>query len=532
MRKLTATLFFLLPLLLSAQTYPWEFGGGVYVTAYQGDLHASEFNFGQYSPRAAGALHLRRNVSNSFIVRFNALFGELAGDDKNFDEPEWRQTRGISFTSPLTEFTALGELYPFGMFRHMTDGERRRVAPYLMLGVGAVYTNPTVDWNDQNGNSEIDPADAQYDKSVKLDKFNITMPFGVGLRFALNTHATLGLEGAMRPTFSDYIDGVSRVGNPDESDWYFCGGLTFSYAFGKRQQPAAMAVVNAPKADRDLDGIPDANDMCPDIAGSATYKGCPDTDNDGVIDLRDKCPDLAGNPALDGCPDSDSDGIADKDDKCPTTPGDEALDGCPDSDRDGVADKDDACPTEKGSATAKGCPDRDSDGVPDKDDACPDISGLPALKGCLDADGDGIYDNEDRCPDIPGVVAAKGCPEVKTEDMEKLKSAVKLVQFKTGEAKLLPQSYAILDEVAELMRKYPAYNLSISGHTDNSGNTKSNQSLSEDRALTCYLYLMRKDVALSRMSHAGYGETRPVADNTTAAGRAQNRRVEFDLYVK
>ena len=85
MRKLTATLFFLLPLLLSAQTYPWEIGGGVYITAYQGDLHASEFNFGQYSPRVAGALHLRRNVSNSFIVRLNAMFGELAGDGKKFE---------------------------------------------------------------------------------------------------------------------------------------------------------------------------------------------------------------------------------------------------------------------------------------------------------------------------------------------------------------------------------------------------------------------------------------------------------------
>lgn len=531
MRKLTATLFFILPLLLSAQSYPWEFGGGVYITAYQGDLHASEVNFGQYSPSAAGALHVRRNVSNSVVVRLNALFGQLAGDDNNFDEPEWRQTRGISFTSPLLEFTALGELYPFGMFRQQEDGKRRIAAPYLMFGVGTVYTNPTVDWNDENGNSEIDPADAQYDKSQKLNKFNITIPFGAGLRFALNKKMTLGLEGAMRPTFSDYIDGVSQVGNPDETDWYFAGGITFSYAFGKQPQPVA-AVAKPAKADRDLDGVADANDFCPDIAGLANLNGCPDADGDGVIDLRDKCPDLAGSLALDGCPDADNDGVTDKDDKCPTTPGDPTLNGCPDTDRDGIADQDDACPTEKGVTTAKGCPDKDNDGVPDKDDACPEFKGLPAFKGCLDTDGDGIYDNEDRCPDIAGVRAAKGCPEIKTEDKEKLKSAVKLVQFKTGEAKLLSQSYAVLDEVAELMRKYPAYHLSIGGHTDNSGNDKLNQSLSEQRANTCYLYLIRKDVSPSRMTHAGFGESNPVADNGTSAGRAQNRRVEFDLYVQ
>jgi outer membrane protein OmpA-like peptidoglycan-associated protein len=293
-----------------------------------------------------------------------------------------------------------------------------------------------------------------------------------------------------------------------------------------------MAVTNKPKADRDLDGVPDANDFCPDIAGLATQNGCPDADGDGVIDLRDKCPEQHGSTALDGCPDGDNDSVVDKDDKCPTTPGDPLLNGCPDGDRDGVADRDDDCPTEKGVATARGCPDRDNDGVPDKDDACPEISGLPAFKGCLDTDGDGIYDNEDRCPEVAGIIAAKGCPEIKTEDKEKLKNAVKLVQFKTGGAKLLSQSYAVLDEVAYLMQKYPAYNLSISGHTDNSGNDKLNQSLSEQRAYTCYLYLMRKDVSLSRMSHAGFGESNPVTDNSTAAGRAQNRRVEFDLYVK
>ncbi|MBV6440760.1 MAG: OmpA family protein [Haliscomenobacteraceae bacterium CHB4] len=532
MRKLTVTLFILLPMLLSAQTYPWEVGGGVYLTAYQGDLHASEFNIGRYNPRQAVALHVRRNVSNVFIVRFNALVGQLAGDDSSFDEPAWRKIRDISFKSPLLEFTALGELYPFGIFRFMTDGERRQIAPYLMLGIGTGYTDPKVTWNDEDGNGEIDPVAAQFDKSMKTNRFNIVMPFGAGIRFALNTRSTFGLEAAMRPTFSDYVDGVSKVGNPSESDWYFTAGLTYSYAFGKRQQAVAVAETKTPKADRDKDGIPDIADMCPDKAGPPKQSGCPDTDSDGVIDLKDKCPDLPGDAATGGCPDSDKDGVTDADDACPTKAGEPELKGCPDSDKDGVADHEDACPMEKGSVTAKGCPDADKDGVTDKEDACPEKKGLSANKGCPDTDGDGVFDHEDRCPEIAGVAAAKGCPEIKAEDKATLERAVKQVQFKTGEDKFLPQSYPTLDEVAALMNKYPGYSLTISGHTDNLGGAETNQSLSERRAYACYLYLMRKDVALSRMSYAGYGESRPIATNSTAAGRAQNRRVEFELYVK
>ncbi|GAB4494828.1 MAG: hypothetical protein OHK0019_22220 [Saprospiraceae bacterium] len=534
MRKLTVTLFFLLPVLLSAQTYPWEIGGGAYITSYQGDLNTPQINLGRYNIRAAGALHLRRNVSNTIVIRLNALMGQLAGDDSTFDEPEWRKRRDISFTSPVFEFTALGEVYPFGVFRFLTDGERRRIAPFLMFGVGTAYTSPTVEWNDQNGNSEIDPVAAQFDKAAKTDRFNIVMPFGAGVRFALNTRATIGIEAALRPTFSDYVDGVSRVGNPNKSDWFFNGGLTFSYAFGKRLAPNAFAekIKPALQPDRDRDGIPDVADMCPDKAGLAKMNGCPDTDSDGVIDLKDKCPDVPGDPGVAGCPDSDKDGISDKDDKCPTQPGEWDLHGCPDADKDGVADKDDKCPGEKGPVATNGCPDLDNDGVADKDDACPDKKGLAVNKGCPDTDGDGIFDNEDRCPDNAGTAASKGCPEIKAEDKAKLDRAVKLVQFESGKDNLLRQSYPILDEVAELMHKYPAYHLNISGHTDNAGDENANMSLSERRAYACYLYLLRKDVAISRISYVGYGETRPVASNATATGRAQNRRVEFELYVK
>lgn len=284
--------------------------------------------------------------------------------------------------------------------------------------------------------------------------------------------------------------------------------------------------------DRDGDGIADNDDNCPDAKGPASTKGCPDRDGDGIVDDSDECPDVKGIAAMKGCPDADNDGITDAQDKCPREAGPAATMGCPDRDGDGITDKDDKCPGDKGPASTMGCPDRDSDGVADKDDACPDKKGDSAHKGCPDSDGDGIYDDTDRCPDKPGVAALRGCPEIKKEDKAKLERAIKLVQFETGKDVLLKKSYAVLDEVVSVMNTYKEYSLNINGHTDNVGDDKRNQELSERRAKACYDYLVSKGIAAARMASAGYGETKPVGDNKTAAGREQNRRVEFELYVK
>jgi outer membrane protein OmpA-like peptidoglycan-associated protein len=297
-------------------------------------------------------------------------------------------------------------------------------------------------------------------------------------------------------------------------------------------QPGTAALMGCP--DRDGDGIADKDDDCPDEKGVAAFKGCPDTDGDGIADKDDKCPKEAGPASNMGCPvrDRDGDGITDDQDACPTEKGPASTKGCPDRDNDGIADKDDACPDAKGTAAMKGCPDRDNDGVADKDDACPDKKGDVAHKGCPDTDGDGVYDNEDRCPDKAGPATNKGCPEIKKEDKAKVDLAVKAVQFETSKATLLASSNKVLDDVASVLLKYPEYSLSISGHTDNVGDDKMNQDLSERRAKTCFDYLVAKGVPAAKLSFAGYGETKPVAPNTTKAGRDANRRVEFDLSIK
>jgi OmpA-OmpF porin, OOP family len=79
------------------------------------------------------------------------------------------------------------------------------------------------------------------------------------------------------------------------------------------------------------------------------------------------------------------------------------------------------------------------------------------------------------------------------------------------------------------MKDNTELNLDISGHTDNTGDATKNQTLSENRAQSVKDYLIKKGVEESRITSAGYGPDQPVADNTTAAGRAKNRRVEIKV---
>jgi OmpA-OmpF porin, OOP family len=293
--------------------------------------------------------------------------------------------------------------------------------------------------------------------------------------------------------------------------------------------------------DSDFDGIADKDDKCPNEAGTAANMGCPavsDSDGDGFADDEDKCPTQAGPNQ--GCPDSDGDGIADNFDKCPTERGTVENEGCPavvavaDSDGDGTPDDKDGCPTQAGTTANMGCPDADGDGVVDKNDKCPTVAGTqpdgcPPAPVAKDSDGDGLNDDQDKCPNTAGPTNNGGCPEVKQEVKEKLAVATKAVQFETGKAVLKPESYAVLDEVVGILRSYPEYALAISGHTDNIGDDERNLRLSQERAKTCYDYLVFRGIKAERLRHAGFGEARPLAENNTAAGRELNRRVEFEV---
>lgn len=231
--------------------------------------------------------------------------------------------------------------------------------------------------------------------------------------------------------------------------------------------------------------------------------------------------------------DKDGDGILDADDKCPDVPGIAALKGCPDKDGDGIADAEDECPDVAGLAKYKGCPipDTDGDGINDEVDKCPSLKGVARYQGCPipDSDNDGLNDEDDKCPNRPGPASNQGCPEITKEVIEKINFAAKNVFFATGSYKLLPKSFKSLDEVANIMKADDLLQIQIDGHTDAQGDDAKNMTLSENRAKAVKDYLVSKGVPASRTNSAGYGETKPVADNKTAAGRAKNRRVEMTV---
>ncbi|WNG55016.1 OmpA family protein [Archangium gephyra] len=256
-----------------------------------------------------------------------------------------------------------------------------------------------------------------------------------------------------------------------------------------------------------------------------------DSDADGVTDDKDQCAqgpeDMDGFQDDDGCadPDNDQDGIPDTNDKCPNEPetvnGFQDEDGCPDkepvdSDKDGLMDDQDKCPTQP----------EDKDGFQDED-GCPDP----------DNDKDGVPDWEDQCPlqpeTINGVKDEDGCPdEGKSKVRLEAKRIVILdkVYFATNKDVILPKSFDLLNQVASVLRANPQIELlRVEGHTDNQGKPAKNQNLSERRAANVRAFLIKEGVAAERLESVGYGQTKPVDTNKTAAGRENNRRVEFNI---
>lgn len=259
--------------------------------------------------------------------------------------------------------------------------------------------------------------------------------------------------------------------------------------------------------------------------------GGTDTDGDGVFDNKDACIDMPGLPEFSGCPDSDGDGVPDAKDDCKDKAGLAVFNGCADTDADGVPDLKDDCPTTAGLETLQGCPDADADGVKDKEDLCPDIAGPVVNNGCPyeDSDEDGVLDKDDHCPEVAGILANNGCPKVTVEVIKELNEYSKTILFDLNKARINESSYGALDAIVTIMNEYENAHFHIAGYTDSTGKASYNEMLSRKRAASVREYLTTHGVDADRLTSEGYGEKNPIATNTTAAGRQQNRRVEVGL---
>ncbi len=364
-------------------------------------------------------------------IDFSARTGLLFHDFATIDRSEISNTK-----------ESIGaELEPSLNFRPY--GDDALIAPFLTAGLGGGYYT---------------------------GKFGAYLPAGAGVQFNLASNSYILVQAQYRFALTKDII---------KDNLFYSLGVAQNIDRNKPKEVKVVAPSVPVVVDKDGDGIPDADDKCPDVAGTAALKGCPDTDGDGIADADDKCPTLKGLARYQGCP-------------------------IPDTDGDGINDEQDKCPTVKGLARYQGCP------IPD-------------------TDGDGVNDEEDKCIDRKGPASNQGCPEIAKAVVDKINYAAKNVFFATGSSKLLPKSYKALDEAIKLLKEDETLMVDVDGHTDAQGKEDKNQLLSEARANSVKDYLVSKGIAESRLKATGYGATKPVADNKTAAGRAQNRRTEMSV---
>lgn len=303
----------------------------------------------------------------------------------------------------------------------------------------------------------------------RLDQDNAIGAVGFGLlRGVGESGARFRSEVRYRVDFAD----------PDNfGDWLL--NLGFVSPFGSVKSPVAQV-------DTDGDGVLDGADLCPGTPAGASVdsSGCElDEDGDGIVNSKDRCPGTARGVRVDrsGCEivtDSDRDGVADDRDRCPNTPRGTEVD-------------------------ANGC------------------------KVIGDSDGDGVRDDRDRCPNTKkGVrVDVNGC-EIREE--------IKLpgVKFELNSATLTPESLSVLNDAVATLKRYDDITVEAEGHTDSTGNDAYNMSLSQRRAESVRDYLISRGIAAARVTARGFGETRPVADNSTQEGRQRNRRVTLRITSK
>ena len=356
------------------------------------------------------------------------------------------------------------------------------------------------DWD-----SWLSPPTAQYPDQFAIDlSANVLYFFNRDKTFAPYLMAGIG-----------YL-GVDRTPGSPENNPSVTGGVGFDWRMGQSNFSIRGEARLRYAHDFCSGGCQHRTDGIVSLGVQYRFGGEPvipppnaDTDLDGVLDMWDECPDTprgtqvssSGCPLLDDDRDADGDRVPDSRDECPNTPVGAAVNnrGCElDSDRDGVPTGEDRCPSSRPGADVDiyGCEnDGDSDGVPDHNDSCPQtpLGARVDVYGC----------------EIEEIIHLPG------------------LNFQTGQDIILPGAEYVLRDAAATLNKHPDLRIEVAGHTDDVGPGDINYSLSERRAVTVRDFLIRYGVDENRITAVGYGESQPIADNSTAEGRATNRRVEL-----
>lgn len=191
-------------------------GGAAY---YGGDLNESSLNFDfAYPYYGAG---LRYNFNSSYSAKFQFLKGTIGGDDATTPNA----ARGLYFKSDFMIISAAAEILPWRKNRFNKIGDfQKSFSPYFSAGIAMIQCADEVK---TRRTTDIQTLPEPDNKNVFL-----SLPFGVGVRYDFHPQFSAGLEGIWYATFSDYLDGVSKYGNPSKNDWIMSAAFYVSYFFG------------------------------------------------------------------------------------------------------------------------------------------------------------------------------------------------------------------------------------------------------------------------------------------------------------
>jgi OmpA-OmpF porin, OOP family len=172
--------------------------------------------------------------------------------------------------------------------------------------------------------------------------------------------------------------------------------------------------------------------------------------------------------------------------------------------------------------------DSDGDGFLDaEDDQCLDAPGN--WRGCPDKNEDSYLDDDDACPEEWGPADADGCPQ-KVQVTAAAIVILEKVYFDVDQATIKEKSYDILNEVRQVMLTVDRIKMiEVAGHTDADGAEEDNLILSQAWAEAVVQYLVDKGIERERLDPIGYSEGAPIESNNSSAGKAKNRRVEFNI---
>jgi outer membrane protein OmpA-like peptidoglycan-associated protein len=413
-------------------------------------------------------------------------------------------------------------IYPVDTRVLFTPLEGVVLSPYIYGGVGAMY------FKERN------------DHPLASSGWIGILPLGAGLQLRFSDNVGMDFSGGYYHLIGDNFTALEN--NQDKGFWGATAGLTFLGGIGPKDSDADGLTDNEEKkigtdpkkADTDGDGVSDYEEFY-------THQTNPlkaDTDGDGLNDLDE----LSTHKTNPKSADSDEDGLSDSDEI--KLYGTNPL--LVDTDKDGLDDQAEV----KQYKTNPTVADTDNDGL--KDGA--EIESHQTDPLLADTDKDGLSDGEEvkKYKTDPTVADTdKGTVDDKTEidrgtnpldasdDVEKSEDDFLLgagvgvpvvldgVFFDVNSANIRPESEEYLNKVVETLKKFPNTKIEIHGHTDSSGPEAYNQQLSQRRAESVRLYLLRHGIEPDRVVAKGFGESMPIASNATPEGRQKNRRIEF-----